>query len=195
MVNFIRPEVFLRFMITYLTSAESLEKICETQPKASGINALIDRLPSLCKADTIYYRNNRFTNRPSIFDKAFGKKVYPINNIGELDHNDEKYVFLNGVIVSYAMFDSVKKTAITSTLNIAGRVTAANIVPQQYTEYRTVIEGKIEEKPIRVYARTSDKDLAQRLENLEKGSVIYAFGCVDRNYDIDSILVGNAFVK
>lgn len=142
-----------------------------------------------------YYRNGGFIDKPSIFDKKFGSKVIPIERTSELNQVNNGLALVNRIHVQDTHLKSESKTRYLASTVSTGKTSTVITIPQPYTEYTAILEGILEEQPIKLYTVTEDENFAKKLAALKKDSVIYAVGEVDEEKDIDLSQYGDAFQR
>lgn len=150
---------------------------------ADGFTSLLNPFCDKSRDGSFYHRNGGFINKPSVFDKKFGKKVIPIEHVNQLNQINEENILVNNIITRNAKITSKEK------IRHVGKTT------HHYTEYTAVLHGEFYEQPITIFTVTEDEGFAKSVANLKKESAIYVMGNVDKDKRIELERFGNAFER
>ena len=143
-----------------------------------GTFSLLKKFVKYSKDGNIYFRNDGFINRPSVFDRYFGERVIPVDNSGDLNYFDG-YIFLNGFIVKETFYWPSTGYYTTTSYNHNSK---KNIVStHSYTLHVTSVAGEWCGIPLKAFISSKNRTLAINLASFKKNTALYLMGSLERD--------------
>ncbi len=164
---------------------------------ADGLTSLVKPLGMHIKDGSFYFRNDGFTNKPSLWDKRFGTRVNPVDNVTEID-GLEGYILANGVIVQNTSLSTQQGIRYTPKVGVAldgNGTTSTSLVPESYVNFSVILNGLLGHDPIKVKLSTEDAGFATGLGNMKPNKPIYVMGKANDKREITVERYGPAFSR